>query len=87
MVTPLHLILSSSPIPFLCHANKQLNCRVVRKLESYMCVGIPIPFNLNKLHCIIIAMSCMLAYDHAESFTIVVIFASVVCCSDLLLPG
>jgi hypothetical protein len=52
-----------------------------------MCVGIPIPLNLDKMHCIIIAMSCMLAYDHADSFAVVVSVAFVVCCSDLLLPG
>jgi hypothetical protein len=52
-----------------------------------MCVGIPIPLNLYKLHCIIIAKSCMLSHDHADSFTVVVSVASVVCCSDLLLPG
>jgi hypothetical protein len=52
-----------------------------------MCVGIPIPFKFDKLHCIIIAMSCMFAYDHAESFAVVVSVASVVCCSDLLLSG
>jgi hypothetical protein len=41
---------------------------------------------LHKLHCIIIVMPCMLAYDHADSFAIVVSIASVVYCSDLLLP-
>jgi hypothetical protein len=46
-----------------------------------MCAGISIPLNLDKLHCIIIAMSCMLVYDHADSFTVVVSVASVVCCS------
>jgi hypothetical protein len=51
-----------------------------------VCVGIPILLNLDKLHCIIIAMSCMLAYDHADSFTVVVSVASVVCYSNLLLP-
>jgi hypothetical protein len=50
----------------------------------YVCRN-PIPLNLNKLHCIIIAMSCMLAYDHADYFIVVVSVASVVCCSDLLL--
>jgi hypothetical protein len=52
-----------------------------------MCIGIPIPLNLDKLHCIILAMSCMLAHDHADSFIVVVSVASVVCCSDLLLLG
>jgi hypothetical protein len=37
-----------------------------------VCVGISIPLNLDKMHCIIIAMSCMLAPDHAESFPVVV---------------
>jgi hypothetical protein len=46
----------------------------------------PIPLNLNKLHCIIIAMSCMLAYDHAESFTVVVSVASVVCVAICFFP-
>jgi hypothetical protein len=37
-----------------------------------MCVGIPIPLNLHKLHCIIIAMSCIhTSHDHADSFSIV----------------
>jgi hypothetical protein len=52
-----------------------------------VCVGIPIPFNLDKVHCIIIAMSCMHTHDHADSFTVVVSVASIVCCSDLLLLG
>jgi hypothetical protein len=53
-----------------------------------MCVsGFQFRLILNKLHCIIIAMSCMLAYDHAEYFVVVVSVASVVCCSNLLLPG
>jgi hypothetical protein len=52
-----------------------------------MCVGIPIPLNLHKLHCIIVAMSCMPSHDHADSFAIVVSVASVVCCSALLLLG
>jgi hypothetical protein len=52
-----------------------------------MCVGILIPLNLDKMHCIIIAMSCMLAQDHADFFSVVVSVASVVCCSTLLLPG
>jgi hypothetical protein len=52
-----------------------------------MCVGILFRLNLDKLHCIILAMSCTLARDHADSFTVVVSIASVVCCSDLLLPG
>jgi hypothetical protein len=51
-----------------------------------MCVGILIPLNLAKLHYIIIAMSCIHAsHDHADSFLVVVSFASVVCCSVLLL--
>jgi hypothetical protein len=38
-----------------------------------VCVGISIPLNLDKLHCIIIAMSCIHAsYDHADSFAVVV---------------
>jgi hypothetical protein len=52
-----------------------------------MCAGILIPLNLDKLHCIIIAMSCMLAHDHVDSFAVVVSVASVVCCSYLLLLG
>jgi hypothetical protein len=28
-----------------CHANQLLNCRVVKQLELYVCVGIPIPLN------------------------------------------
>jgi hypothetical protein len=52
-----------------------------------MCVGILIPLNLDKLHCIIIAMSCMPSHDHADSFAVVVSVASVVCYSDLLLLG
>jgi hypothetical protein len=53
-----------------------------------VCVGIPIPLNLDKLHCIIIAMSCIHAsHDHADSFAVVVSVASVVCCSILLLLG
>jgi hypothetical protein len=51
-----------------------------------MCVGIPIPLNFDKLHCIIIAMSCMHAsHGHADSFVVVVSVTSVVCCSALLL--
>jgi hypothetical protein len=46
-----------------------------------MCVGIRIPLNLDKLHCIIIAMTCIHAsHDHADSFAVVVSVASVVCC-------
>jgi hypothetical protein len=52
-----------------------------------MCAGIPIPLNLDKLHRIIIAMSCMPSHDHADSFSVVVSVASVVCCSALLLLG
>jgi hypothetical protein len=38
-----------------------------------VCVGIPIPLNLDKLHCIIIAMSCIHAsHDHADYFAVVV---------------
>jgi hypothetical protein len=38
-----------------------------------MCVGILIPLNLDKLHCILIAMSCIHdSHDHADSFTVVV---------------
>jgi hypothetical protein len=38
-----------------------------------MCAGISILLNLDKLHCIIIAMSCIHAsHDHADSFTVVV---------------
>jgi hypothetical protein len=38
-----------------------------------MCVGIPILLNLDTLHCIVIAMSCIHAsHDHADSFTVVV---------------
>jgi hypothetical protein len=87
MVSPLHLILCRSPMPCLCHANQHLNCHVVKQLEPYMCDGIPIPLNLHKLHCIIIAMPCMHSYDHADSFAVVVSVASVVCCSVFLLLG
>jgi hypothetical protein len=53
-----------------------------------MCVGIPIPLNMNRLHCIIIAMSCIhTLHDHADYFVVIVKVASVDCCSDLLLPG
>jgi hypothetical protein len=84
------------PVPFnfavdhpylVFHANQHLNCRVVKQLEPYMCTGIPIPLNLDKLHCIIIAMSCMHSHAHADSFAVVVSIASVICCSDLLLLG
>jgi hypothetical protein len=73
----------------LCHANQHLNCHVVKQLESYMCVlGFRFRLILNKLHCIIIVMTCMHAsHDHADSFIVVVSFASVVCCSNLLLLG
>jgi hypothetical protein len=38
-----------------------------------MCARISIPLNLDKLHCIIIAMSCIHAsHDHADSFIVVV---------------
>jgi hypothetical protein len=37
-----------------------------------VCIGIPIPLNLDKLHCIIIDMSCMHSHDHADSFSVVV---------------
>jgi hypothetical protein len=67
MVSPFHLILCSSSMPCLCHANKQLNFRVVKQLQPNMCVGVPIPLNLDKLHCIIIAMLCMHSHDHANS--------------------
>jgi hypothetical protein len=72
MVSPLHLILCSSPILLLCHVNQHLNCRVVNQLELYACVRILIPFNLDKLHCIIIAIPCMHSNDHADSFALVV---------------
>jgi hypothetical protein len=53
-----------------------------------VCVGILIPLNLDKLHCIIIAMSCIHAsHDHADSFTVVVSVAYVVYYSVLLLLG
>jgi hypothetical protein len=52
-----------------------------------MCARILIPLNLDKLHCIIIVISCMLVYDHADYFTVVVSVAFVVCCSVLLLLG
>jgi hypothetical protein len=52
-----------------------------------VCVEIPVPLNFDKLHCIILAMSCMLVHDHADSFVVVVSVAFIVCCSDLLLPG
>jgi hypothetical protein len=45
---------------------------LVKQFEPYMCVGIPIPLNLNKLHCIIIAMPCMHSHDHADSFAVIV---------------
>jgi hypothetical protein len=73
MDTLLHLILCSSPIPCLFHANQHLNCCVVKQLESYMCVsGFQFRLILHKLHCIIIAMTCMHSHDHADSFVIVV---------------
>jgi hypothetical protein len=78
MVFPLHLILCSSHLPCLCHANQHLKYRVVKQLEPYMCIGISIPLNLDKLHCIIIDMPCMHSHDHADSFSIVVSVASVV---------
>jgi hypothetical protein len=93
MFSPLHLILCSSPLPCLCHANQHLNCRVVKQLELYVCVCRNlIPLNLDKLHCIIIVMSCMLAYDHAEYFAVVVsvhpLFAIALCFfSDRMLCG
>jgi hypothetical protein len=38
-----------------------------------MCVGILIPLNLDKLHCILIAMSCIHdSHDHVDSFAVVV---------------
>jgi hypothetical protein len=75
-------------MPCLYHANKHLNCCVVEQLEPYMCVlGFQFRLILNKLHCIIIAMSCIFAYDHDDSFAVVVSVASVVCCSNLLLTG
>jgi hypothetical protein len=37
-----------------------------------VCVGIAIPLNLDKLHCIIIAISCVPSHDHADSFAVVV---------------
>jgi hypothetical protein len=53
-----------------------------------MCDGIPIPLNLDKLHCIIIAMTCIHAsHVHADSFSVVVSVAFIACCSNLLLPG
>jgi hypothetical protein len=53
-----------------------------------VCVGIPVPLNFGKLHCTIIAMSCIHdSHDHADSFIVVVSVASVVCCSILLLLG
>jgi hypothetical protein len=88
MVSPLHLILCSSPMRCLCHVNQHLNCRIVKQLEPYMCVEIPIPLNFDKLHCIIITMPCIPAsHDHADSFAVIVSVASVVCCSTLILLG
>jgi hypothetical protein len=85
MVFPLHLICVAHPCLVL-HANQHLNCHIVKQLELYMCVGILIPLNLHKLHCIIIAMSCINAsHDRADSFSVVVSVASVACCSILLL--
>jgi hypothetical protein len=52
-----------------------------------MCVGILILLSLDKLHYILIAMSCMPSHAHADSFTVVVSVASVVCCSVLILLG
>jgi hypothetical protein len=43
-----------------------------------VCVGIPVPLNFDKLHCIILVMSCMLAHYHADSFAVVVSVASIV---------
>jgi hypothetical protein len=85
MVSPLHLILCSSPMLCLCYLNQYLKCRVVKQLEPYVCVGISIPLNFDKLHCILIAMSCIPSHAHADSFSVVVSIASVVCCSVLLL--
>jgi hypothetical protein len=46
-----------------------------------MCIGILIPLNLAKLHCIIIAISCIHAsHDHADSF-----YRSGKCCIRYLL--
>jgi hypothetical protein len=53
---------------------------------NQICVGILIPFNFEKLHCILIAMSCMPLHDHLDSFAIVVSIAFVAFCSVLLLP-
>jgi hypothetical protein len=86
MFSPLYLILHSSPMSCLCHANQLLNCRVVKQLEPYMCVlGFRFHLKLDKLHCIIIAMSCMHSHEHADSLAVVVSVVPVVCCRNLLL--
>ena len=46
----------------------------------------PVTLNPIKLHCIILAMSCMLATDHADSFAVVVRFASVAYSSICFFP-
>jgi hypothetical protein len=82
MVSHLHLNLCSSPMPFLFHANKQIKLLCSKTTWTiFVCVGILILLNLDKLHCIIIVMSCIHAsHDHAESFAVVVSIASVACC-------
>ena len=51
-----------------------------------MCVSDSVPLNPVKLHCIISAMSCMLATDHADSSIVVVRFAYVICSSICFFP-
>ena len=51
-----------------------------------MCAGIPIPLKLDKLHRIIFAMSCMIAFDHADFFAVVVRFAFAMCSSICFFP-
>jgi hypothetical protein len=72
-----------------CHANQQLICGVEKQLEpNNLCVGIPIPLKLYKLHRrIMYAMPCISYLDHADSFAVVVNCASVVCSSASLLHG
>jgi hypothetical protein len=85
MVFPLHLVLCSSLMPCLFHVNQLLNCRVVKQLEPYTCVS-EFRFRLIWISCI--ASNCHVMHtcftDHVDSFAIVS-FASIVCCSVLLL--
>jgi hypothetical protein len=57
----------------LFHANQHLNLSCSKITWTiYVCRN-PIPLNFDKLHCTIMAMSCIHAsHDHADSFAIVV---------------